>query len=361
SGLSERIDMSANVINKKSTITGPEHILAFGMTNRPIDNLKIDVGYDLLENQRVGVQDTQKISVTSSHLSFADMQASYSVADSSILGTATKADLALKAKNTNLELKGSLIDDYQASDGMFKRMFTLASSPIDGVRISANYAENNTRSINETLRGAGLEYSPVEAYRIALAFQDKSRGESSLRALDYSADIKPTDKLNFSGFYRDRNNNLYEMSDTIKAKIAYAPKNIFSLSGEYLMNPEDDKGNINLYNISSLSLRTKIGSVGISTAFTEKDEYKISKLIHEKNLQMDFPAYWGGRFVTGYSVARALGDSNNRTDTFSIGYDKSIGSDFNLSFTAQYIKRLSSAFDRNENEIKAEAGFGVRF
>ncbi len=390
----KRVSLRSSMTTKFADETGEERAFSAGMTARPTDSLTLEMGYGTLENQVVGQQTSTDMKVsaapvkdvsvvagfgtlennvvgqqTSTALSVKakpikqlDVQASYSGVDSTVAGETTKTNVAIQATPlTNVQIKASAADTTVNRDHTFQRDFSLTSTPLRFAKFVAMYSQKGVNSLDDVTQGAQLELTPLSHTKLTAGYRYAETGPNALTIYDYSAQSKPLDFLSFSGSYRLRDTKLAPAPDTSMLSLRVGPKQ-FSFVGEYQSNPENKEGVIQNFDSTSVGIKTKIGSVGVETNYTEKDDRAAEILTDEKKLSLALPVFGRGKLTTGCAFGRTLGKVDQNSRTYLLGYQHSIGSDFSLSFTGYYTQYLKDKMELpGKDEVRAEASLGAKF
>ena len=183
-----------------------------------------------------------------------------------------------------------------------------------------------------------------------------------MRIQDYAAELKPWNLLSLNGSYRYRDSSDTDSPDTSAMSLSLVPTKLFTLTGTYQLNPEDSSGAIQNINSKALSVATQIGSFGLTTKYSCKDEYTLDRFSDEKNVGLVMPFFGNGKLTTGWKMSRLLDGSNTATQTYSLGYSHSVGSDFSLSLTGYYTEYLQNQMVMpDKTEYSAEASLGIKF
>lgn len=360
---SANLSLRGALSQKNSELHGEEQQLSAGFTAAPNKQVKLDVDVGALENDNVGEQTRTDVKLTTSPIPQLAVQAAYSGADSSKLGQTSSANLKFQAKPTdNIELAGSFVDSAQNDECRFQRDLTLSSSPTDSAKLSALFSQKGINDWDDVTRGAVLELTPASHTKLGAGYTYTEAGAQTLRVRDYSVSTRPWSFFSATGSLRDRDIEHVGAPDTASITVSLAPVRYFTISGDYQSNPEDKKGVVQHYRAANVGLSTRIGSVGLSGAFTEKDEYQIDRMSDEKRFGLEMPAFGNGRLNTGYKIGRFFGAGEAVSQTYSLGYQHSIGSDFSLSLTGYYTRWLQDRMPVPEKtEVSAEASLGIRF
>jgi len=203
-----------------------------------------------------------------------------------------------------LEVVGSLVDKSENENSQFQRDLTVSSSPTDYAKLSALFSQKGLNDWDDVTRGVALELTPAPHTRLGAGYRYTDAGSQALRVRDYSLCTKPWSFFSASGILRDRDLEQAGAPDTASISVSLAPARYFTLTGDYQSNPEDNKGLVQYYKATNVGLTARIGSVGLSTAFTEKDEYQIVRPRQAQHRLQDRALLWGMRGDGPYLLAR---------------------------------------------------------
>lgn len=328
----QRFSFRTALAVRDSELYGAEKNMAFGITAKPVDSVSVDVGVGTLQNQTVGGQLSTNVKVTASPVEQLAVQA------------------ALSTTNT--------ANDRE----QFQRDFSLSSAPTRYSRLTATLSQKGVNELDDVTKGAQLELKPLANMQLTTGYRYIENGAAAMTIWDYAATAKPWDAFSFAGSVRNREIENDQAPDSASFQLALSPRNYFSLTGDYRQNPEDTQGIIQPYKSKTVGLCTKIGSVGLHTDFTQKDEYQLSRFSDERGIGLEMPAFGHGRLSTGVKLARILDGSELTSYTYSLGYSHSVGSDFSLSFTGCYTQYLRDRISvPGADEYKAEGSLGFKF
>ena len=358
-----KVNLRSLITQKQSDLYGDEKGFVFGVNTTPVQQVNVDVAVGTLENQVVGHQISTDAKVTVSPVEQVAVQASYSGTDSSTLGQTTKTNISVKANPVkNVEMQSTLAGNAQNENEQFQRDFSLSSTPTRYTKLTALMSQKGVDTWDDVTKGAVLELLPLTHTQLKAGYRYIETGPSTMMIRDYAATTKPFSFFSFSGSLRDREVLESNALDTKAMQLALSPFNFFTLTGDYSYNPEDTTGVIQTYKSKAVGLSTHIGSFGLTTNYTAKDEYMLSKLSDERKFGMELPLFGHGQLSTGYKIARMLDSTQLASKTYSLGYKHGIGSDFNLSLTGYYTQYLQNQMMQPEKtEINAEASLGVKF
>ena len=79
------------------------------------------------------------------------------------------------------------------------------------------------------------------------------------------------------------------------------------------------------YNSTSVGVKMQIGSVGVTSSYSENDQYKVNKVGGEQDFGLNLPVFGGGKLNTGYKLCRSIDGTTPSARTYSLGYQHAIG------------------------------------
>ncbi|MCL5102667.1 MAG: hypothetical protein M1133_00940 [Armatimonadetes bacterium] len=291
------------------------------------------------------------------------VDAKYQGIDSDKNGQSTNTDMAVRLKPAdNVEIQAKLTDQEQDDKQQYQRDFTLSSTPSKTTKLTALFSQHGVNEVDDITKGAMLEIAPFSHTRFSAGYKYIENGSNVMTIRDYAASTSPTSLFSFSGSWRERQAQTGFAPDTKKMNVALNPASSLSLTGDYQENPEDNAGAIQAMNSKAVGMRMRIGSVGLLTDYTSKDEYIANKLSDERKIGLELPAFGRGKLTTGYKLARLLSGSELSTRTYSLGYKRLLGGDFNLSLSGYYTQYMQNQMTtQDKEEYGAEASLNVNF
>jgi len=358
-----KTSLQTTLTQKYSDSQGSEQSIGFGMSTKPVNQVSVDFGYGMLDNQSVGHQASTNVKVTASPVKQVAVQAAYSGVDSTVLGQTSTANVAVQASPVRgMQFQGSFAENVQNSQQQFQRNFSLTGAPVQFAKFTAMFSQKGVNSLDDVTKGAQLQLSPAKSMTLAAGYKYVETGPQVMTIWDYSAATKPCNFFSLAGDYRQRDLQDSDAPDTTNMSLALSPARLFTLTGEYHVNPEDKNGVVQNYNSTVLGMTTHIGSIGLQTNYSQKDEYLASRFSDERGLGFALPFFGHGQLTTGCKLARYLDGSDSTTRTYSLGYTHSIGSDFSLTLTGYYTQYLqNNTLQPDKTEYSAEANLGVKF
>jgi hypothetical protein len=359
----KRTTLRTSLTQKDSDSAGAERGFSTGMTAKPSDRIDFDIDYATLENKTVGHQTSTAIKVAAKPNKQLAVQAGYSGQDSTVKGDLTKTNIAIQATpRANLQIKGTMTDTTENENQQYTRDISLTSTPLQYASLTAMYSQKGVNDLDDVIKGAELKLTPSKRTNLMAGYKYTETGPSVLTVQDFGADTKPWDFLHFAGNYRRRDLRSSSIADSSYLSLELSPSKLFALTGSYQSNPEDKKGNIQYFNSASLGFKTSIGSVGLETAFAQKDQYAIDTFTDERSLGIAMPMFGRGKLTTGCKLSRTMGVASLESRRYQLGYSHSIGSDFSLALNNYYTQYLQNKMHQPErNEISTELSLGARF
>ncbi|MGI6296656.1 MAG: hypothetical protein ACOX3G_11270 [Armatimonadota bacterium] len=359
----KRTTLRSSMTQRVSDSAGAENLFSAGVTTKPSDQVDLDINYANLENNAVGQQSSTDVKVSAKPSKQLAVQAGYSGVDSTVKGAATKTSVAVQATpRPNLQIKGSMTDSADGASQQYQRDLSLTSTPFEFAKLTAMYSQKGVNDLDDVVKGAELHLTPSKRAKLMAGYRYSENGPTTLTVQDYSAETKPWDFLRFVGNYRRRDLNTSYIADSGSLSMELTPSRLFALTGSYQANPEDKDGKIQQYYNTSVGLKTRIGSVGLETSFSQKDQYAMDLLSDERSLGMAMPVFGHGKLTTGCKLTRSMGVSSLGSRTYQLGYSHSIGSDFSLALNSYYTQYLQNKMVQPEKtEVSTELSLGAKF
>lgn len=360
----KRVTLRSSMIRKFSDSTGAEQGFSAGVSAKPTDQMNLDINYATLENKAVGQQASTDVKVTAQPNKQLAVQAGYSGVDSTVLGATTKTSVAVQATPMpNLQIKGAVSDTSDAVNNKgYQRDLSLSSTPFETAKFTAVFSQKGVNDLDDVIKGAELQLTPSKRTKLMAGYKYTENGARVLTVHDYAAESKPWDFLRIVGNYRQRDLQASEIADSSSLSLELAPSKLFALTGQYLSNPETKEGVIQSFTSTSLGLKTRIGTVGLETAYNQKDQYTLDLLTDERSLGLVVPVFGHGKLTTGCKLGRSMGVSSVGSRTYQLGYSHSIGSDFSLALNSYYTQYLQEKMIQpDKTEVSTELSLGAKF
>lgn len=290
------------------------------------------------------------------------IEATHATVQSSLSGVATDTSVSLKAAAPgNTEIKAALVEKSGRDFEKYQRDVSLVSTPVRYARLTGIFSQKGLNDQDDVITGAALELTPFSHTRLGGGYKYIENGSSAMRISDFSASSRPWDFLEFSGSYRDREAAQQDAVDSTLIRLAISPRKSFSLTAAYQSNPENDKGEIQPHDASTVGARMKFGTVGLSAEVSRKEDRRLMQESEERSVGLEVPAFGAGRITTGYKTARLFGSAESGSDTYTLGFRKDVGSSFNLLLSGRYTQYRGPSTEPNRVEYGADASLGMRF
>jgi hypothetical protein len=245
--------------------------------------------------------------------------------------------------------------------GEEQRAVRVEARPASFVKLSAGLAEKQAGAQQDTTREAGIEIAPSDRLRIATSYRELSNGQTVTTTTDYSGALRPVSFLEVAGAYKDRQSTAANSPDTASLRLALGPSGgLFRVTGQYASNPEDKNGNVQRVGSTILGVEMKLGILGLTGGYTQKDDYAAARASVEKQVGLSAPLFGHGRLSAGCKIAEAMEATAGATTTYSVGYTHIIGSCVNLSLTGELTRHEWEPPIR-QDDYRATANVGIRF
>ncbi|MDH7603046.1 MAG: hypothetical protein QHI38_12970, partial [Armatimonadota bacterium] len=303
---------------------------------------------------------SQQLAVTSQK---AAAQVALQKKESGGLGETTTTDVSVTAKPlAHTEVKGRFLTTERPDTTLFQREVSLVSKPLEFAKFEAGLTQTGKDQQEDVTKQVKLELTPLANTKITAGLKYIESGASLMTIKDYAAQMQPLRFATVTASVREREARGNDAPDTTAVQVSLAPLRYFTLTGSYTSNPEDTRGQIQAFNAANLGVKFKVGSVGVTTEYTNKEEYLANRSANETKVDLSFPAFGSGTLSTGFKTSRLLDGSALTSNTYSLGYRRSLGSRFNLSLTAYYTQYMKDrAVMPDKTEYNIEASLGVRF
>lgn len=358
----KRVTLRSAMTQKNSELTGAERLFSAGVSAKPIDKIDLNVDWASLQNKAVGEQISTDVKVIAAPAKQVAIQAGFSDVNSTVAGQTTKTNVAVQATALRtFQVKASAAGTTTNSSRQFQRDFSVSGTPARFAKLMAMFSQKGINSMDDVMKGAELTLTPLRRTRLVAGYKYAESGPRVLTIHDYFAETKPWGFVSLAGSYRQRDLNIAEAPDTASVTLSVAPVRLFTLTGEYQSNPEDKNGAVQAFNSKTVGMSTRIGSLGVETGYSERDEYLTDNMSDERRLSFALPVFGHGTLITGCKLARMLG-GDQEARTYRLGYQHTIGSDFSLSLSGNYTQYLQNkVFQPEKAEYTAEAALGAKF
>lgn len=279
------------------------------------------------------------------------------------LGESTTTDVSVSAKPlAHTEIKGRLFTTERPDTTLFQREVLLVSKPLEFAKLEAGLTQIGKDQQDDVTKQVKLELTPFTNTKFTAGLKYTELGTSLMTIKDYAAQMQPLKFATVTASVRERNAKGSDAPDTTAVQVSLAPLRYFTLTGSYIENPEDTRGQMQAFNAANLGVKFKVGNVGVATEYSSKEEYLANRTADEAKIDIHFPAFGGGTLTTGFRTYRILDASALSSNTFSLGYRRTLGSSFSLSLSAYYTQYMKDRVVMpDKTEYNVEASVGIRF
>jgi hypothetical protein len=286
--------------------------------------------------------------------------------DSDADGTQTITDLNVSAKPLDqLKLEARYLGQEKEIGGEdVARQIKFETKPMGSLKtkIIGVYSDQVSDTVSSSSKEARLEMNPLRCATLGGGYLTRDDGNITSTVTDVAGTIKPSQYLELSGSYKNRETTGVEDVESKAVNIALAPAKRVRLTGSYESNPEDKYGAVQQFESKSLGLETRLGSLSLSAAYALKDDYLIGRQAYERRFGADLPLFRHGKLTTGYKESESFQYGQESATTYSLGYQHNVGSSFTFSLTGyltQY-ERDRAVLD-DQTDYMAETKLGIRF
>ena len=310
-----------------------------------------------------GLEQNYDASVALDPAKFFNVKAAISSTESKAKGVNGKSNVSLSLKSSFAEVSASMTGTTQNDKQQYQRVVNLISLPFAFAKFTAQFQQNGVNQSDDVTKSAVIELAPLARTKLSTGLRCIEKGNSVLTIHDYGAESNLWNLFTFKGSMRDRQLQDGVAPDSKNVMIALKPTTGFAITGEYTENPEDVKtGAVQPVNTTGLGVNMKLGSVGVSSNYTSKEEYQVNRMSDECKLGFEVPAFGGGKLTTGVALSRMMSASDTMTRTYSLGFKRDMGSDFNLVFSGFYSQSLQdNVLLDDKTETGVQATFGMKW
>ena len=355
--LSLGVNLSRTDPDKGPTVTST----AVRIAAKPVDRVSMGVDVSKVDNEKGAVTSTA-VKVAANPSDRVDVAADASWLDAAGGGQSTSGVRVTAQPTDRTRVEASYAGkQVDKGPGEQQKGVRVESQPASFMKLSAAMANKEVGSQVSVTREAGFELAPSGRLRLASSYRQSGPEQASTTVRDYSGTLKPADFLEVSGSYKNRNNAGAAPLDSKSLNVVLGPSGApLRFTGQYTYNPEDKKGNVQRFSSTTAGIEMRVGIVGLTGAYTEKDEYLAGRMSQETEVAMNMPVFGHGRLKTGCKMSSLVAASPQSTVTYSIGYTHDLGSLFNLALTGELVHSEMGAAGP-EQEYKATAKIGIRF
>jgi|GEM_PF-982152 len=324
------------------------------------DKVGVGIGLATAQNDNVGDQTTKNVNLAVQEGSILQVNAAASQSDSTKLGAATQHSVSVKSNPTNkVQISGSLTGSESTSEIKSQKEFSIVSKPVDYAQLTAAYTIKSLNDNDDITKVGTLELAPLTNAKFAVGWKSIESGGCVTTITDYSTTATPVAFLTFNGKLRQRVLSTGNL-DTHVLDVKMAAAGSLSLEGNYRFNPEDDKGAVQTQRSTGVGLRSNLGRLGLYGGFNQKDEYVIGKCAEERKFTLDYKLDDFSSFSAGLLQTRLKDGSETGNDTYNMGFQRKVGSGFDLLLSGKYVKYLQDSAVNND-DVRAEASLSMGF
>lgn len=334
SGGKNGISVRGSLTQKESDSKGSEDIITAGASFNRNDKLNLDFNIKSIDNQNEQ-RTNQDVRFTLKPVEAFSLAASLSASDAVRNGVLTQSN------TTDLRL---------------------ITSPTRYTKLTAMLTQKDINNNSDISRGATIELTPGFNTKLIAGVSLFDNGFLSRQITDYSASTNPFSFIKVSANMRERESNMGDLPDTQAMKVALNPVKSLTFEGDYNYNPENNRGEVQNLKSTGLGMKMRVGSVYLITNVARKFEYLTSKQWQQRRLGMEMLAFGGGKLSTGVEVNTSTIGSDNSNMTYTLGYNRNLGSSFNLMLSGNYTQYYQDSIQLKDNdELKAQASLGIKF
>ncbi len=355
------MDLTTRVTWQDSEMAGEQTGIDVGLKAAPNKRLRIDASHRMVDAELTGQESNTLVKVVTTPVDRVDLSADVSVRDTASGSHTSEAFRVVTRPIDQLRVEGVYSDSLtECGEDLIRRSVRVEAQPADFVKVVAGAGDTLVGSELSTTREATIELAASDSAKAVSSFRQIVNGRSTTTIKDYSGTLAPSRYLEVSGEYRDRETTALNDINSKSFQMAVGPKQTFRVTGHYSLNPEDKDGNINRCESTAVGLQMKLGVLGISSAYAQKEDYMIGQTSMERQLGLSLPMFGHGRFDTSVKNAQAVAGAMNSTTTYTIGYTHIVGSRFDLSLAGE-LTRYQEDLAMPQQEYKATAKLGIRF
>ena len=328
-----RLSVLMNLAHKDADLTGNEFAHDIKIVSNPLNALRLEmgmVGRDVEQNADEASR-TARLSTTA------------------LRNTTVQLDWAQRES----DLKGD--EEMNA--------VRVETSPLKMVKLSGALGQRDTTDRHEVSKEARMEVSPFSHTKLGGGYTEvEANGGFVTRTTELNASTKPVSAFELTGTYKSRVAAGQSSLNTLNASVVLDTGRIFSVTGAYSENPEDNKGVIQRLNAQTIGLKSDLGRLRLKGAFTLKDEYLASRQSRTTEVGFDYKLSANSRIGTKYSIDEYKQASLLEASVYSLEYIHRVGSRLNL-----YIGGSMKTYEQDQTmledqtEYQGEARFGVKF
>ena len=180
-----------------------------------------------------------------------------------------------------------------------------------------------------------------------------------------SATTHPVRYLEVAGDARLRNSLLADdrldpnAINTYGVKVNFSPSKRFRLTGNILMNPEEE-GSVKRLQRNAFGLQTDWGQLAVHSQVGVDQDYTTTRFSDMSEMGVDYHLTRSDTFTTGFREHNFFDRTTPGTYSYLIGFKRRLGSSVDLILNGSYTQSTNSA-DAIRPELKTEAKVGLKF
>ena len=276
----------------------------------------------------------------------------------------TELSLALEAKpsaayqllSTYVQRQGELGDRTTTTS------VRVVSAPRPTLRVETGALLETTGSQASLRQDVLLALQPWQGVRLETGLQGMYAGDrdSYIRTLRAQLALNPTWQVDAT--HRLRLTDTSAPPETWGVALSVTPSPSLSLVGNYLRNPEDNKGNIKPQEQAELKLQARLNALTLQGSMGMRRDLLSSTNITLADVALIYRFSPLMELLTAYQLSRQQTTSELATHTYRVGYRYALSDVFNIS-----LEGLLSTYQRDRifqpdrTEYEARLKLGVKF
>jgi len=272
------------------------------------------------------------------------------------LGLEAKPSSTYRLLGSYMQRQGDLGDRTTATN------VRLITTPRPTVQVETGALLETTGEQASLKQDVLLALQPWQGIRLETGVQGRYAGERE----DYMRTLRAQLALNrtwrIDATHRLRLTDSGAPPETWGLALSVTPSQSVSLTGSYMRNPEDDKGNINQQEQAELKLQAQMnaltlrGSLGVRRDLLNSTHLTLADvaLIYRFSPLMEL--------LTGYQLSRQKTASELAAHTYRLGYRYALSDVFNVSLEGSLTTyQRDRIFQPSQTEYEARLKLGVKF
>lgn len=351
------VNIQAGHSETDSTKLGQTSQTNIGVTTQ---NVGVGVGLANSKNGTVGEQTVTNVNLAVKEGNLLQVNAGASQTNSTKLGGSIEHNLSVaSAPIANVQISGSVAGKETDYEILSKKELAISARPNKYASLGASYSIKGVNDNDDIIKIGTIELTPLSNAKFAVGYKSIESGGVVTTIRDYSTVATPVGFLSLSGKLRQRELLSGEL-DTHALNVTMAAAGSLAFEGSYSYNPENDKGEIQSQKNTGLGIRSNIGRWGVYGGFNQKNEYLSGRTSEERKMTVDYKLDEYSAFTAGLLQSRLMDGSRTGNDTYSMGFQRKVGSMFELQLTGKYVQYLQDAGIYNK-DVRAEASLSMGF